>query len=392
MKRTRNWSEAPQELLGLIAECFNRIEDYVRFGAVCLSWQSVIVDQRRRNFTPKTLPWLMLPLQEKDEDGNYNDTSNAFNYSGERHYKLNLPNAFDWCCWGSPFGWLIIAPGQHQLEICNPLSNVRYPLPPLSTLEDFSQKKYYFRKAILAFIPSGSPSILPVKDQLVAVISFRGHGNLYFARLGDKAWTSVQIPKSSNDSDDMLYFNNQFYVVDTEGLVRSFDITSGNPVGIEFALAPGNIHEHGWGDGDEDLQFYLVELMGELHMVVKYQYWDSELPESPSSRPFKNWHMYFFRVYRLDLCTRKWKEVFTLGDYALFVGHNTSFSLLVSDYPEYQNSSIFFTDDLYDWDLQSGGDMGIFNLETISMQPWNLDDDMVGPLYSHPVLFVPTLC
>ncbi|KAF9589126.1 hypothetical protein IFM89_019176 [Coptis chinensis] len=216
------------------SEHLNSIEDYIRFGTVCRSWQSVTVDQRRYNFSPKTLPWMMFPFYEKGEvDNNYSGSHEFYSLS-EGVHKLYLPEAINCSCSGSPYGWLIIR-GNQRMEILNPLSRVSFLLPPISMLEDFvgSDPSYCTNSTHLVILPSSS-STVPLKELFVAFVLFREDGKLAFARPTDRAWTTMKISNTSHK--DILLFNNKFYIVDTEGMLWCFDIT--RRVGIEIALPP----------------------------------------------------------------------------------------------------------------------------------------------------------
>ncbi|KAL5698950.1 SWR1-complex protein 3 [Ranunculus cassubicifolius] len=365
-----DWSQAPQEILGSIAERLNSIEDYLRFGGVCRSWRFVTLDHRRFRFSPKTLPWLMFPLHKKDEDGKDIDNPNFFSLSDVKFYKRSLPEARGCCFSGSKYGWLILF-GDGRIELYNPLTRNRIGLPLPYT-------NYRVQKGFLS-MPS---SITSPKDQFLVVVNF--FKELAFIRPGDTTWTTIEIPVTNNS--DIIQLNDVFYIIDSDGIIRTFDIRSPKPAATEFMLPPEDIQS-------DQLSFYLVGLRGELHMVVKYHL--SEMFTEghhfmPGSRPFAEHQTYYFRVFKLDLSTKKWKEVFTLGDYTIFVGRNTSIYLLATDFVDCSRSSIYFADSWMGDDL-STGDIGIFNLETEGMEALFTGKDVVG-LYSTPVWFTPSLC
>ncbi|KAL5715961.1 hypothetical protein ACHQM5_017711 [Ranunculus cassubicifolius] len=361
MKNMVDWSETPHELLGLIAERLTSIEDYVRFGGVCRSWRFVTLDQRRRNFSPKTLPWLMFPLRkDADEEGKCIKNPDFFNLSVDKYYELNLPEARDCCFTGSPYGWLILISRGERVEIYNPLTRVRIPLP----------------------WPFKHTSITSLISQYIVVVDTME--SLSFIKAGDLDWTTVEIAVLRNT--DMLHLNNVFYIVDSEGIIRRFDITSPNPAATEFMLPPEGVDYEG-------NIFYLVELLGELHMVVKYD--DFEMLSEChhfviGSRAFEDHRTYYFRVFKLNLNTKKWKEVFTLGDYTFFVGRNSSISIRASDFEHCSRGCIYFNDTRHGG-LHSTGDIGIFNLETEGMEVLFTGEEDIN-LYSCPAWFIPSLC
>ncbi|KAL5698953.1 hypothetical protein ACHQM5_029922 [Ranunculus cassubicifolius] len=377
MKNMVDWSQTPHELLGLIAERLNSIEDYVRFGAVCRSWRLVTLDQRRLNFSPKTLPWLMFPLcEDEDEDGKDIESPDFFNLSVDKYYKLNLPEARNCCFRGSPYGWLILV-CRERVEIYNPLTRVRIPLP-----RPFKDTSHGFYNTARLFMPCPPSSVaFPINQFIVLVDTSE---SLSFIKAGDLAWTTIEIAVLGNA--DMLYLNNVFYIVDSDGNIRHFDVTSPNPVATPFVPPPDNLDR-------EDHIFYLVELFDELHMIVKYDSYGM-FSEShhfvPGSRIFKEDRTYYFEVFKLDVSTKRWEEVFTIGDYTIFVGRNTSFSIRASDFEQCNSGCIYFTD-TQNGGWHSTGDIGIFDLETDGMEVLFTCEDDIN-LYSSPHWFTPTLC
>jgi hypothetical protein len=84
-------------------------------------------------------------------------------------------------------------------------------------------------------------------------------------------------------------------------------------------------------------------------------------------------------IYKADLDSQQIVDVPTLGDDALFIGHNCTCCLSTKDYPRLLPNHVYFTDDDEYW-LMDGQekcrDVGIFNLEdqsahdVVSPQPW----------------------
>lgn len=100
-----------------------------------------------------------------------------------------------------------------------------------------------------------------------------------------------------------------------------------------------------------------------------------------------------YEVYKLDFHSKKWSELFDLGDYALFIGTNISFSLSTCDYPQLKRNSIYFTDDssdCYGHGDGGGHDMGIFDFEKENVEPFYSGEDMLST-FCPPILFVPSL-
>ncbi|PIA28121.1 hypothetical protein AQUCO_07200032v1 [Aquilegia coerulea] len=314
---TPNWSELPEELLRIIAEKIIFSHDFIRFGAVCHQWRSVTLtfDKGPRTRTRQTF---FIPFEN-------------------RICHINLPEARGCHCWGSPYGWLITFGFDQQFHLLNPLTRVRLPLPPQSTFQDslFTDTTPGVNRMCCvskAFIVSTSDDNVVVHvDDLLVLLTIGQYGNFVFARPGDKSWSVIQITGRGNVRD-FIHFNGQFYGVDELGNLKVCDFSGPRPVFFDFANHPE------YARGCEG--YYLVELGGDLHMVIRF--YDPTPVEIP---PKEFQHFYksvFFDILKFDFCTCKWE---TLGDHAIFIGSNTTFGFKASDYPACKPDCIYFTDD-----------------------------------------------
>ncbi|KAL5699017.1 hypothetical protein ACHQM5_029977 [Ranunculus cassubicifolius] len=364
----RNWSGLPKELLQLIVERIKSIEVYVRFGGVCKAWGSVAVKRPRCTVLREQVPWLMLSKDPYSEEANP-DTHSFFRLSDNKVHHLDLPDSKHSQCWGSPYGWLVIRRNE-QMRLLNPLSKVSVALPPLSSLDDY-YPGLSMHKVVLTISTTPTSLTTRLEDKFVVLIIFVGNHGIAFARPGDRAWGTVELnPKGvcmlQIINLDILYSNNRFYITTWNGEINCFDISSANPVLMDFSYYVANaLNKH----------FYLVDISGEVHLVERILKTRKRLPlYSPlEMKPFNCTHR--FRVHKLNLSTRKLEELDTLGDYAVFLGNNTSFSLLVSDNSGCKRNSIYFTDDhdMEDRRAGPGGvqglDMGIYSFETGEVEP-----------------------
>ena len=80
-----------------------------------------------------------------------------------------------------------------------------------------------------------------------------------------------------------------------------------------------------------------------------------------------------FKVFEVDLGGGKWKELKSLGNRALFFGHNSSISVEAFDFSRCRANCIYFTDSYLDtyWSILGGGgrDIGIYNMLDGSIEP-----------------------
>ncbi|KAF5196713.1 F-box protein skip23 [Thalictrum thalictroides] len=390
-----DWSELPEELLNIIAEKIDFYKDFLSFSAVCHPWRSVTLNHKRPSHLLKpNFPWLMLTADDEDED---EDHRSFFIPSENRVFRLNLPEARGCHCWGSPYGWLVTLGFDQQFHLLNPLTRKRLPLPSLLTFENINftaatpgrNRCSCVGKAIITVSSTGEDGEATVTDDayaydgnginpqfLLVYLCIGGYQQLVFARPGDTTWTVVE---QSNLTVDVINFNGKIYAVECAGLIKVCDNSRGlHPTLIVFAAKPDNV-------GPD--RFYLVEFGGELHLVVRIFDFAEEIPPDEFHHcEVAAW----FEVFKLDLSTLKWNELETLGDYALFVGSNTTFALKASDYPDQcKPGCIYFTDDCFEtYSKLLGADMGIYNLETGTFEPL-YEGDGVLSRFSPPVWITP---
>ncbi|XP_042519326.1 putative F-box protein At5g55150 [Macadamia integrifolia] len=369
------WSRLPEELIGYITKRLHSVEDIVRFGVVCRSWRAVTI-QKRYYSSKLSPPWLMLVENESNENRGF------YNISSNRVHHLHLPEAQGRRCWGSPHGWLVTIGIDLEIHLLNPLTRTRIRVPPQTTFPDLydtgrTPKEIcdsFIEKAVICSSPSSSSSA----DNCIVMAIYGELSLLAFAKIGDTKWTSLE--NCPRGFIDLIYSNGYFFALQSLGNVVKCEINGPHPKAIEFASPPKvNFVE----------RKYLVELSGELHMVMR-NFKNIGPYSSPQSRTTD------FKIYKLDSRNKQWVEVESLGDRALFVGNNSTFAISVSDHPEFQSNCIYFTDDysLF-YKFGGGGDIGIFNYTDHTIQPCypghhhhhDIISDFSPPLWISPSLW-----
>ncbi|PIA56575.1 hypothetical protein AQUCO_00700725v1 [Aquilegia coerulea] len=328
-----DWSKLPIELWSLIGNKLDAAADCVRFRAVSKSWRSLLPFCQP--------PWLMLAeskltlhqqlLEETVKPCPYR----AFVVVGEQHiHLLELPEVQDSSCIGSSGTWLIIIDLEKRMHLLNPFSRVQIDLPSLTKL-------LWKAKVIISSTPSSSDCI--------AIVIQSYSNKLAIARPGDAFWTTVETPLDW--IQDIIFYRNQFYVLSNKGMVMVCNIGDGQQSPKFSVLSDEHEIIHGAAIN------YLVERLGELLLVSKFV--------------DKKDHSYMktvrFEVYKLDFASRKWSGLKSLGGHSLFLGLNTSVSVLASDYSGWvKRNCIYFTDD----DSRGRGslDAGVYDLEDNSIE------------------------
>ncbi|KAF8369923.1 hypothetical protein HHK36_032042 [Tetracentron sinense] len=349
-----NWSELHEDLLALIAKQLILYEDFVTFGGVCSSWRSVAV---KKNFNPSLqIPWLMLAEKK------HSHTRAFFSLSKGMIHERMLPEAHGNRCFSS-HGWLITLSVDLTINLVNPLSRVRIPLPHQLTFKDHytdytpvELQQICIFKAILSASPSWT------SDYTVMVI-YGPRVKLAFAKPGDEGWTTIDTWSSSYA--DIIYYRERFYAVNFKGHIMVCDVEGPNPTEASvIARLPEEIL-------GIPCKVYLVESLGKL-LVVSRETTPPEFVNRGTEEEALLYQTMEFRVAELDVSNGKWVEVKNLGDRAMFLGHNSSICVAVSDFPRCKANCIYFTDDHQEGYLNSrdggGKDMGLFNLEDGSIE------------------------
>ncbi|KAK2664019.1 hypothetical protein Ddye_002593 [Dipteronia dyeriana] len=168
-----------------------------------------------------------------------------------------------------------------------------------------------------------------------------------------KTW--ITIDSGGHGYFDMIYYKGKFYVIDGFGGITAIDIISDNAVvDKQIANLPHKLLA---------IDFLEKQSAGKLLEVVR----NGVQPIGSVS-----YGTYVFQVLEVDLSTNKWSQFKDLGNRALFLGDNSSFSVEVSDISNIKPNCIYFTDDCQEmyYDLPKGGgkDMGIYNLQDGSIE------------------------
>ncbi|KAL5720037.1 hypothetical protein ACHQM5_012748 [Ranunculus cassubicifolius] len=315
-------------------------------------------------------------------------------------YNFDLPEAREKRFLGSSGTWLITIDYDGVINLLNPFSRVQCSLPPQSTCYDCEDKHHYngrqardilTHKVVLFSSPLVGDSI---------AIAIAGHGRkLSIARIGDASWIGCPTPEYL--LDDVVFYKEQIYVINVYGVVMVCDISDGvdHPKASILTrwFQPPEVNI------DDVKKFYLVEWMGDLLMVLKLMDSDKlqeflDLPKEKKRIERMNrsedtllCKPKGFKVYRLNFAEKKWDELKNLGEFSLFLGRNTSISVLSSNKCIKKNC-IYFTDDYpRAWrvsDTMAGRAMGVFDMETNIIQPHY--KGVSTSRYSPPIWLVPS--
>ncbi|PIA27539.1 hypothetical protein AQUCO_07600005v1 [Aquilegia coerulea] len=360
--------------LWLWVPCFNRdklitqIKDYIRFGAVCRLWRSVYTHnlQWYRTHLPRQLPLLMFSTND--------DVKHSFLFSVTENKIYNHPLAIphNENCRSSTEGWLVTVYNGLEVHLLNPWLTVNnvIELPPLSAFEPRGNitSVSYLNKVVLSANPT-------LNSNYIAIAIYSRYCRLALFKPGNKRWMSFNT--NHELFEDVIYYKDQFYAINYFGEVFTCDANPSNLVVSKIIERP-SINPY----ADKR---YLVESDGGLLQILRTL--KNEVGSSTS-----NFFPGGFKVYRLDSVELKWIETNNLSGRMLFLGRNSSMSLLASDFPGCIPNSIYFTDDYfggYYMKLEGPYDMGVFNIEDGSFVPQY--PTAISKLSPPPIWILPTL-
>ncbi|PIA41839.1 hypothetical protein AQUCO_02200340v1 [Aquilegia coerulea] len=202
------------------------------------------------------------------------------------------------------------------------------------------------------------------------------HHNLAYFKPGDNTWTS--IPRPCFFIADVIYYRDQFYVLDCAGRVFACDLN--RPHANVSIVTEINTPRYGH-------RRYLVELSGDLLQVCAHV-------EHVYDKSY-GIHKFFtagFDAFKLDPVGLKWIETDNLDGHALFVGDNHAFSFLASDFPECKPNAIYYIDDYgeesreRDRDGFADRDIAVFDLADRTIESILSKASIPSPIWVEPTL------
>ncbi|XP_062194818.1 F-box protein At2g05970-like isoform X2 [Phragmites australis] len=281
-----NWATLQNDIIGIIIKKL-AIPDYIRFRAVCTSWNHACRDVSNR---PRVDPWLMLPPIQLG--------AQFFCVPERKNQIIHLPSTVSlfgslWAPIGSSHGWLIYFSQTHgTMQLVNPISGTQIQLPPIG--------RRAFSKAMLLEMNE--------RNFIVAVL-YGDQKGYKVTRKGSNSWSSVE---SKHILDDIIKHRGQLYTCDMYGTVEL------------WAEPP-----RAWPDEE-----------------VTHQWRFRCLVETPAGDLIrvKRQSQNKFAVWILDKETFSWVEIDNIEPLALFVSYYNSVCFLAKDHPNLKANCIYFID------------------------------------------------
>ena len=160
-----------------------------------------------------------------------------------------------------------------------------------------------------------------------------GLSKLGYYKPGDKSWTTIEEWICAYE--DVVYCKGLFYALDCCGRIVACDFRGDDtPTTSVVAIMPEPIKKlH---------PSYIVESNGSLLVVAR-----KIKREWGKSRSKRTYQTIWFHIFQVELDTNTWTEVKDLGNKALYLGYNSSFSLEASNIIGSKPNCIYFTDDFF---------------------------------------------
>ncbi|KAL5726217.1 hypothetical protein ACHQM5_009274 [Ranunculus cassubicifolius] len=97
-----------------------------------------------------------------------------------------------------------------------------------------------------------------------------------------------------------------------------------------------------------------------------------------------------FVIHEFDFGTKRWTYLDDLGDYALFLGSNTSYAIEIDEFSELKPNCVYYTDDHYELYKRKVYDMGVHDYDEQTNEDF-YSGDCIWSYFSRPIFIRPCL-
>ncbi|KAK8510146.1 hypothetical protein V6N13_103744 [Hibiscus sabdariffa] len=351
-----DWAGLPRNLVASILQRSVSVSDYLRFGAVCRAWHSITMEDMDYLLPPPS-PMLLVPSRGKQAWNLYSIT-----YHKLLPLQFSMPRTTRFV--GSSNGWLATMDDDFVVRLLDPLylflgepicrnPNACITLPSLETSVYFRDGVRSNNRKIHKAVLSANPTTSPDKYMVIAIIGYHD-AELAFNRPSiDNEW--CMFHRSYFSIEDVICFRDCIYAVDSTGDVFCRKVIDLEPItSYKFRHAGGPFPS----------KKYLIEsTAGELMMVEWKGEWGPE-----GGYP----HKFDFKVWRMENEGRKWMEMESLGDSAIFINQTISLSVVASDFPGCRPNCIYYTSTMLR--ALCSSPFVVYNMENRSPMPVYIED------------------
>ncbi|MBA0780950.1 hypothetical protein Gotri_004991, partial [Gossypium trilobum] len=166
-------------------------------------------------------------------------------------------------------------------------------------------------------------------------------------------WTLIGL-SDHNDLDDAIYFKGNFYGRLHTGEIVLWEAT--HPKVVEFAPPPPDLRYFYPGI----IINYLFDLGGNLCIACRHV------------------DTYYvtvgFVIFKLDMDTKSWEKIYSLGDRSLFLGNCSTSAIAAAHYPGCKPNCIYFSDDSPLLGPTTRLDVGIYDCQNLKLEKQRGDE------------------
>ncbi|XP_078165541.1 putative F-box/kelch-repeat protein At5g24040 [Carex rostrata] len=303
LSHERNWSELPKDILHLFSKKLSDISEFIRFRAVCKSWQL----SAPINDPPPQLPWLL-------ESCNYFEENTII-----RFYCL-LSGKVHTLTWPTSHRARLSGPACHYLLASCLRNNVRYLLNPLT-------HDQIHVPSVNALDCGRLDYIGPDTNEGSNIVVISGYADRPRARINMLAFWR---PKADDwvyiegvDNSPNAFYRGQYFSIERRtGITNVIDISTKN---LAYQVAPPK-------GTNPHLQGCTIMVSSGGKMLRLFQYYEGELCH--------------FDIYCLYFGDRKekpcWVKITDIGEEILFLNHYGGLSFCASNFAGFKGNCIYF--------------------------------------------------
>ncbi|XP_078165539.1 putative F-box/kelch-repeat protein At5g24040 [Carex rostrata] len=303
LSHERNWSELPEDILHLFSKKLSDISNFIRFRAVCKSWQlSAPV-----NDPPPQLPWLV-------EIRKYSEETTTIRFycllSGKVH-TITCPTSHRFKISSPAWHYLLASCMRNgNAHLLNPLTHDQIHVPSVNMLG------------------GGCPEYIgpdTIEGSNIVVISGYADWSLpppnimAFWRPKANDWVYIEGVGNSPNA----FYRGQYFSNDREtGTTNVIDISTKN---LAYQVAPPK-------GTNPHLKGYTIMVDSGGKMLRLFQYYKGE--------------QFHFDIYCLYFGDKKqtpcWVKITDIGDQILFLQYYSGLSVCASNFPGFKGNCIYF--------------------------------------------------
>ncbi|CAO2169076.1 unnamed protein product [Urochloa humidicola] len=386
-----DWSRLPEDPL-LVVMAALEAPDLVRSGAVCSSWNAAYATVRRLRIpTAASPPCLFYPRADDDDAaGGDLDAATIYSPATGASFRVRLPDPpfHRRSIHGSGHGWLVAADEASNLHLVNPLTGAQHALPPITGLHNTEPaapdeqgnprydlyeypsiypkplaytarelRLYMYFKAVVSCSPGAG-------SDCVVLLLHKPDGELSFARLGDEAWTWIggdeYYGEEAHEDEEWLDFGYRdvvynekdglFYALGYGADIITLDLRGASPVVRKIMKDVTNF--------DNPTKYLIITPWGDLLQVWRMtdsrasaklvQHAAEGMEDSEVKDRYHELYTKEVKLYKVDIANQKLVRIAGLGEYALFLGLNSTMIIPTKDLPMLKGDCAYLAHDNYE--------------------------------------------